>query len=38
MKNRWKVLIGMLMLAFVLAACGKDAETYKDGYLGDAAV
>ena len=37
MKNKWKVLFGILVLMFVLAACGKK-ETYKDGYLGDAAV
>ena len=38
MKNKWKVLLGVIALVFALAACGKDAETYKDGYLGDAAI
>ncbi len=38
MKNKWKVLLGVIVLVFALAACGKDAETYKDGYLGDAAI
>lgn len=38
MKKRWKVLLGVLALVFALAACGKDAEAYKDGYLGDAAI
>ena len=38
MKYKYKVLLGVLVLVFVLAACGKNAETYKDGYLGDAAV
>ena len=38
MKKRWKVLIGMIVLVFVLAACAKEADTYKEGYLGDAAI
>ena len=36
MKKRWKILFGLMVLVFVLAACGKDS--YKDGYLGDAAI
>lgn len=38
MKKTWKVLFGLVVLVFVLSACGKDAETYKEGYLGDAAI
>ena len=38
MRNKWKVLFGMIVLVLVLAACGKEKVTYKDGYLGDAAV
>ncbi|MBR5268178.1 MAG: hypothetical protein IKU20_08300 [Lachnospiraceae bacterium] len=38
MKKRWKVLLGMIVLVFVLAACAKEADTYKEGYLGDAAI
>ena len=38
MKKTWKVLLGMIVLVFVLAACAKEADTYKEGYLGDAAI
>ena len=38
MRNKWKVLFGMIVLVLVLVACGKEKVTYKDGYLGDAAV
>jgi len=38
MKITWKRLLGFIVLAFILTACGKEKETFKDGYLGDAAV
>lgn len=38
MKKKWNVLLGLIALVFALAACGKESVTYKDGYLGDAAI
>lgn len=38
MKNKWNGLIGLIVMIFIVTACGKDPETFKDGYLGDAAV
>ena len=38
MRNKWKILFGIFILALVFTACAKEAETYKDGYLGDAVV
>ena len=38
MRNKWKILLGIFILALVFTACAKEAETYKDGYLGDAVV
>ncbi|MBQ5633122.1 MAG: hypothetical protein IIU99_08450, partial [Treponema sp.] len=38
MKKMWSRFIGILVLVLVLAACSKEETSYKDGYLGDAAV
>ena len=38
MTRKMRIFFGMLLLVFVLAACGKESEKYKDGYLGDAAI
>jgi hypothetical protein len=38
MKKMWSRFFGILVLVLVLAACSKEETSYKDGYLGDAAV
>ena len=38
MKRRWGVLFTIVAIMILLVACAKESKTYKDGYLGDAAV
>lgn len=38
MKKRWSILLGLVALVLMLSSCSKETETYKDGYLGDAAI
>jgi len=38
MKKRYGALFVIMALMVVLAACSKESKTYKDGYLGDAAI
>jgi len=38
MKKKWKMMLAILGMAFLLGACGQKTEELKDTYLGDAAV